>query len=133
MRFSRRRPEYDEDRNESDQKAFHVRAPKGPSDTFQHPPCRSSSRSLTGIETLGLIVDTFKLEGSFWEMIGSLNDNFSVFGYGIIGIFALSWLVSVLVYRERKATTRRMSRRAPNARWRISLGGLSPTEVAGLR
>jgi high-affinity nickel-transport protein len=29
-----------------------------------------------GIETLGRIIDTFKREGPFWEMIGSLNDNF---------------------------------------------------------
>jgi nickel/cobalt transporter (NiCoT) family protein len=52
-----------------------------------------------GIETLGLIGDTFKLGGSFWDAIGSLNDNFGVLGYIIIGIFALSWLISVLIYR----------------------------------
>jgi len=52
-----------------------------------------------GIETLGLIGDTFKLGGPFWDAIGSLNDNFGVLGYIIIGIFALSWLISVLIYR----------------------------------
>jgi high-affinity nickel-transport protein len=52
-----------------------------------------------GIETLGLIGDTFKLEGPFWDAIGSLNDNFGVLGYIIIGVFALSWLISVLIYR----------------------------------
>jgi nickel/cobalt transporter (NiCoT) family protein len=52
-----------------------------------------------GIETLGLIGDTFKLEGPFWDAIGSLNDNFGLLGYIIIGVFALSWLISVLIYR----------------------------------
>src|SRR5271165_179617 len=52
-----------------------------------------------GIETLGLIADTFKLEGPFWDTIGSLNDNFGVLGYLIIGVFAGSWLASALIYR----------------------------------
>ena len=54
-----------------------------------------------GIETLGLIGNTFKLEGSFWDVIGSLNDNFGVLGYVIIGVFAASWFVSVVIYRAR--------------------------------
>ncbi len=52
-----------------------------------------------GIETLGLIGDTFKLEGPFWRFIGALNDNFGVLGYAIIGVFAASWIVSVVIYR----------------------------------
>ncbi len=52
-----------------------------------------------GIETLGLIGDAFKLDGSFWDAIGALNDNFGVLGYLIIGVFALSWLISVAIYR----------------------------------
>jgi high-affinity nickel-transport protein len=52
-----------------------------------------------GIETLGLVGDTFKFEGPFWEAVGSLNDNFGALGFVIIGVFALSWLVSVLIYR----------------------------------
>ena len=54
-----------------------------------------------GVETLGLIGDAFKLEGPFWEAIGSLNDNFGVLGFGIIGVFALSWIASVLIYRAK--------------------------------
>jgi len=54
-----------------------------------------------GIETLGLIGDTFKLEGPFWDAIGSLNDNFGILGYIIIGVFALSWLLSILIYRAK--------------------------------
>jgi high-affinity nickel-transport protein len=56
---------------------------------------------IAGIETLGLIGDQFKLEGSFWDAIGALNDNFGVLGYVIIGVFAASWLISVIVYRAK--------------------------------
>jgi nickel/cobalt transporter (NiCoT) family protein len=52
-----------------------------------------------GIETLGLIGDQLKLEGPFWGAVGSLNDNFGVLGYLIIGVFAVSWIVSALLYR----------------------------------
>ena len=37
--------------------------------------------------------------GGFWGVIGALNDNFGALGYAIIGIFALSWIVSVVIYR----------------------------------
>jgi nickel/cobalt transporter (NiCoT) family protein len=52
-----------------------------------------------GIEALGLLVDQLNLEGGFWNFIGALNDNFGSLGYVIIGIFAASWLASILVYR----------------------------------
>ena len=52
-----------------------------------------------GIEALGLIGDELRLQGGFWAFIGSVNDNFGLLGYGIIGVFILSWLVSSLVYR----------------------------------
>jgi len=61
---------------------------------------RRASRVLfAGIETLGLIGDQFKMEGPFWDFIGALNDNFGMLGYIIIGIFVVSWLASVLIYR----------------------------------
>ncbi len=52
-----------------------------------------------GIEALGLIGGAFRLQGPFWKAIGVLNDNFGALGYLIIGVFALSWLVSVVIYR----------------------------------
>ena len=52
-----------------------------------------------GIETLGLISDKLELKGAVWEFIGSLNDNFGTLGYIIIGVFLVSWLVSVIIYR----------------------------------
>jgi high-affinity nickel-transport protein len=54
-----------------------------------------------GIETLGLIGDTLKLEGPFWDAISSLNENFGVLGYAIIGVFAASWLISIAIYRAK--------------------------------
>jgi len=57
--------------------------------------------AIGGIETLGLIGDQLNLQGAFWDGIGALNDNFGILGYTIIGIFALSWIVSIAIYRWR--------------------------------
>jgi high-affinity nickel-transport protein len=54
------------------------------------------------IEALGLISDHLKLEGKVWDAIGTLNDNFGTLGYIIIGIFAASWVVSMVLYRSRR-------------------------------
>jgi nickel/cobalt transporter (NiCoT) family protein len=56
-----------------------------------------------GLEVLNLIGDQLGLTdgGGFWGAIGAINDNFGILGYIIIGIFALSWLISVLIYRAR--------------------------------
>ncbi len=55
-----------------------------------------------GIEGLGLIAGAFNLQGWFWNGIGALNDHFGSLGYIIIGIFALSWLISTLVYKLKR-------------------------------
>jgi high-affinity nickel-transport protein len=55
-----------------------------------------------GIETLGLIADRLSLEGTFWGIIGALNDNFGSLGYVIIAVFAISWFASVVVYRLKR-------------------------------
>jgi high-affinity nickel-transport protein len=52
-----------------------------------------------GVEALGLLADRLGLQGGFWSAVSVLNDNFGALGYLIIGIFALSWIVSVLLYR----------------------------------
>jgi len=48
---------------------------------------------------LGLIGSELNLSGRFWEMIGSLNDHFGTLGYLIIGIFVMSWVISLAAYR----------------------------------
>ncbi|HVO01819.1 MAG TPA: HoxN/HupN/NixA family nickel/cobalt transporter [Candidatus Cybelea sp.] len=52
-----------------------------------------------GIETLGLIADKAGLEGGFWDAVAGLAGNFGTLGYGIIGLFAFSWLISIAIYR----------------------------------
>ena len=52
-----------------------------------------------GIETLGLIGGQFKLEGAFWGLIGGINDHFGLLGYGIIGLFVVGWIASLVIYK----------------------------------
>jgi high-affinity nickel-transport protein len=54
-----------------------------------------------GLEALNLIGDQLGLTdaGGFWGAIGSLNDNFGMLGYLIVGIFIAAWLISYAVYR----------------------------------
>jgi high-affinity nickel-transport protein len=52
-----------------------------------------------GVEALGLVADKLGLQGGLWDAVASLNDNFGALGYLIIGIFAVSWIVSILLYR----------------------------------
>jgi len=52
-----------------------------------------------GVEVLGLIGDHFKIGGPVWATIGTLNENFGMVGFAIIGVFILSWAVSIIVYR----------------------------------
>jgi high-affinity nickel-transport protein len=55
-----------------------------------------------GIEVLGLIGDHLKIQGCFWDIIGSLNSNFGVIGFAIIGVFVASWAGSILIYRLKR-------------------------------
>lgn len=55
-----------------------------------------------GIEIFGLIGDHYKIHGAFWSFIGALNDNFGLVGFSVIGLFALSWVVSILIYRIKR-------------------------------
>jgi high-affinity nickel-transport protein len=52
-----------------------------------------------GVEALGILADRFGFQGGMWDAVSSLNDNFGALGYLIIAIFAVSWIVSVLLYR----------------------------------
>jgi nickel/cobalt transporter (NiCoT) family protein len=54
-----------------------------------------------GLEALNLIGDQLGLTDGdgFWGAIGSLNDNFGMLGYLIVGIFIVAWIVSYAIYR----------------------------------
>ena len=54
-----------------------------------------------GLEACGLIGDKLGLEGSFWGIIGDLNDNLANFGYAVVGIFIASWIISTVIYRAK--------------------------------
>ncbi len=55
-----------------------------------------------GIEALGLLAGHFELNGAFWDAVRHLNENFGTLGYLIIGLFALSWILSVAIYKWRR-------------------------------
>jgi high-affinity nickel-transport protein len=55
-----------------------------------------------GIEALGLLSDQLGLSGGFWDLVGSLNDNFNNLGFFIIGVFAAAWSISYVVYRVKR-------------------------------
>jgi high-affinity nickel-transport protein len=52
-----------------------------------------------GIEALGLLSEQLHLTGAPWSFIGKLNNNFGLLGYLIVGLFALSWVISIAVYK----------------------------------
>lgn len=52
-----------------------------------------------GIEALGLLADQLGLEGGMWSVVSSLNDDLENFGFVVVGIFALAWVVSAAIYR----------------------------------
>lgn len=55
-----------------------------------------------GIEGLGLLGDQLQLSGRFWDAVGKLNDNFELIGYVIVGVFIVSWLCSIAIYRWKR-------------------------------
>jgi high-affinity nickel-transport protein len=52
-----------------------------------------------GIEVLGLIGEQLKLQGGVWSAIASLNSHFGLLGFAVIGVFVLSWIASIAIYR----------------------------------
>ncbi len=55
-----------------------------------------------GIEALGLLAGQFHWNGAFWDAVLKLNGNFGALGYFIIGVFALSWILSIAIYKWRR-------------------------------
>ncbi len=52
-----------------------------------------------GVEALGVIGHKLGLDQGFWGVIATLNGNFGLLGYLIVGVFVAGWIVSALVYR----------------------------------
>jgi high-affinity nickel-transport protein len=55
-----------------------------------------------GIEALGLVSNELGLRGGFWDMIGSLDNNFNKIGFIIVGVLVASWIVSLIIYKVKK-------------------------------
>jgi high-affinity nickel-transport protein len=55
-----------------------------------------------GIEALGLLAGRIHPQGFAWDVIGKLNANFGMLGYCVIALFALSWVVSICIYKWRR-------------------------------
>jgi len=54
--------------------------------------------AIGGVETLGLLAGHLGFEGTVWGWISGLSANFGALGYGIVALFAVSWIVSLLIY-----------------------------------
>jgi high-affinity nickel-transport protein len=55
-----------------------------------------------GIETLALIADKLGLHGGVWSAASDLGGRFNLLGFGIIGVFALCWVISWAVFRWKR-------------------------------
>lgn len=54
-----------------------------------------------GVEAVGLLAEKLDAQGRGWAMIGELNEDLANFGFIIVGIFIVSWLVSMAVYQAK--------------------------------
>lgn len=52
-----------------------------------------------GIEALGLIASKLELVGAFWVAVTNLNESLANFGYLVVGVFLIGWVLSFAVYR----------------------------------
>jgi high-affinity nickel-transport protein len=54
-----------------------------------------------GVELLQLIGDRFGLDGPVWQAVAAVNAHLGLFGYLVIGLFAVLWLGSILLTRAK--------------------------------
>ena len=53
-----------------------------------------------GVEVLQVLSREFGLKGGFWGRLNGLN--FETIGYGIVAIFVVAWIASVIVWKYKK-------------------------------
>ena len=56
--------------------------------------------AIGGVEVLQVVSNELRLSGSFWSWLGNLD--FETMGFGIIGIFLVSWLVSAAYWKYKR-------------------------------
>ncbi|MEJ0024021.1 MAG: HoxN/HupN/NixA family nickel/cobalt transporter [Alphaproteobacteria bacterium] len=52
-----------------------------------------------GLEALGLIASKLDLSSAFWNFIRETSNSLANYGYAIVGIFVVCWIISTVVYR----------------------------------
>jgi nickel/cobalt transporter (NiCoT) family protein len=52
-----------------------------------------------GVEALGLAGQRLGLDGGLWTLVEHLNASLANFGFAVVGLFVIAWLVSILIYR----------------------------------
>ncbi len=65
------------------------------------------------IEVLGLLAGEFNWTGAFWHWVSNLDLN--VIGFGIVGLFVLTWVVALAVYRFARIEDKWSARLQPAA------------------
>ena len=70
------------------------------------------------VEALGLIGDRFGLSSGLWTPVENLNVSLASFGFVVIGLFSVVWLVSIVSYRATLESSRLYSggRTGPDGR-----------------
>ncbi|MDA9392059.1 nickel transporter [Bradyrhizobium sp. CCBAU 45394] len=53
-----------------------------------------------GIEALGLIGNRLDLSGGVWTLVDALNESLANVGLAVIALFAIAWLLSIVLYRR---------------------------------
>jgi len=53
-----------------------------------------------GTEALGLVSDRLGLSGGLWALVNRLNESLANFGFAVIALFAIAWLVSIVLHRR---------------------------------
>ena len=59
-----------------------------------------------GTELLGLLAEHFELRGGLWNVVAAINDDSAILGATIAGMFAVSWIGSMAVWRWKDAAER---------------------------
>ncbi|HEX4012815.1 MAG TPA: HoxN/HupN/NixA family nickel/cobalt transporter [Candidatus Cybelea sp.] len=55
-----------------------------------------------GIEAATVVASQLHLSGGAWDGLRTLSDNFGTLGFVIIGVFLVSWLISIAIYKLRR-------------------------------
>lgn len=53
------------------------------------------------IEALALLADRLGLEGGLWDIVAKLSESLAAFGFAVVGLFVVAWLISMAIYRAR--------------------------------